>query len=87
MSMLFKMVSNNRRQRTIRGGYPFLKIYSKCLAEVIKPHNVFMYIYDILQFSASLPKIKHSFKISVILFLYVWNIEFEDLKDAPLKNL
>jgi hypothetical protein len=56
MSMLFKMLSNNRRQRrTIRGGYPFLKIYPKCLAEVIKPHNVFMYIYDILQFFGLLP--------------------------------
>ena len=60
MSMIFKMVEDREEQQ--ERGYRFLKIYLKCLAEVIKPHNVFMYIYDILQFSASLPKIKTHFK-------------------------
>jgi len=60
MSMIFKGYAIiEEREGQQDGGYPFLKeIYLKCLDDDIKPHNVFMYIYEILQFSASLTKVK-----------------------------
>ena len=65
--MLFKgyaIIQDREEQQD--GGYPFLKeIYWKCLDDDIRPHNVFLYIYDILQFSASLTKLKTHFKFQL----------------------